>query len=216
VSGTDIRTATTVDLLTGLPAQDADAVALATALDLEIQTLAATAANCALLSRVASLTSAECDAVAGWFGLVQLEGWGLSSVERKRAVLLEMVEVYQRRGTIWAWERMVEILETPASWDAGAAVWDGGAAVWDSRDGMYTLTEWWEQTPLDPAYTYRVDATIEHRGLTLAEIRHLREVLDAYIPARAELYELSETITIESELVCAGYPELGLHMEVYP
>ena len=216
MSGTDLRTSTLVDSLVGLPAADAAAVALAQAIDPEIQALATAAHTCALLSRVATLTSDECDAVAEWFGLVQLEGWGLAGVERKRAVLAEMVEVYQRRGTLWAWDRVSTILETPAEWDGGAAVWDDGAAVWDERDGMYTLTEWWEQTPLDPAYTYRVDAAIEHRGLTLDEIRHLGEVLRAYVPARAELLVLSETIALDSDLIHAGYPEIGLHMEVLP
>lgn len=216
MSGTDLRTSTLVDSLVGLPAQDADAIALAQGIDAEVQALATAAHTCALLSRVATLTSDECDAVAGWFGLVQLEGWGLAGVERKRAVLAEMVEVYQRRGTLWAWDRIIDILETPAEWDGGDAVWDDGAAVWDARDGMYTLTEWWEMFPEDPPYTYRINADIEHRGLSLDEICHLREVLDAYIPARAELYELSETVSLDSELIHAGYPEMGLLMEVLP
>lgn len=215
MSGTDLRTASSADLLSGLPAQDADAIALAQALDPEIQALAGLAETCALLSRVPYLTEAQCDAVGRWFRLVELEGWGLADVARKRAVLAEMVEVYQRRGTRWAWDRVSTILETPATWDGGAAVWDGGGAVWDSREGMYSLTEWFD-TPPDPPYTYRVDATIEHRGLSLDEVRQLGEVLKAYIPARAELLELSETISLDSELVCAGYPEIGVLMEVLP
>lgn len=213
---TDIRTASLVDELVGLVAADEDAVALAQALDPEIQDLATHAEECAFLSRIADLDEDQCDAVARWFRLVELEGWAVAGVERKRAVLLEMVEVYQRRGTRWAWDRITTILETPVLWDDGDAVWDDGDAIWDERDGMYSLTEWWQHDPPDPAHTYRVDALIEHVGLTLAEIQHLLEVLEVYVPAREQLLELSETIEIDSELVCASYPEIGLHIEVYP
>jgi len=213
---TDIRTGTAVDLLAGLVAEDADAVALVEALDPEIQEVATLAEQAALLSRIASLTEEQADEVAEWFALSRLEGWGLADLARKRTVLAEMVDVYRRRGTLWAWNRVSEILETPVLWDDGDAEWDAGAAVWDGREGMYTLTEWWEQTPDDPPYTYRVDATIEHHGLSLDELRQLREVLDAYIPARAELLELSETLSVESDLLCGGYAELGLFIEVDP
>lgn len=213
---TDIRTASLVDLLAGLAAADSDAVALVQALDPELQEIAGLAEQCAYFSRVPDLSEEQCDEAGQWFGLTALEGWDSAGVDRKRAVLAEMVDVYRRRGTRWALERVLSILETPAVWDGGAAVWDAGAAVWDIREDMYTVTEWWEQTPADPAYTYRVDALIEHRGLSLDELRHLDQVLLAYVPARAELYELSETIPLESDLLCAGYSELGLLIEVYP
>ena len=213
---TDIRSGTALDLLVGLAAQDADARALVQALDPEIREVAALAEQCALLSRIPELSEEQADRVGEWFRLVQLEGWGSAGLARKRFVLAEMVEVYRRRGTRWAWDRVTSILETPVDWDGGDAVWDEGEADWDDRSGMYSLTEWWEQEPDDPPYTYRVDALIEHRGLTLDEARHLREVLAVYLPARAELLELSETIHASSELVCAGHPELGLRVEVLP
>lgn len=212
---TDIRTASLVDLLAGLVAEDADAVALAQALDPVVQEIAALAEQCAYLSRIDDLTEEQADEVAVWFRLTALEGWGSAGLARKRSVLAEMVDVYRRRGTRWALERLFSILETPTVWDGGATVWDGGATVWDSRDGMYSVEEWWEAAPVGPPHTYRVDAEILHWGLTLDEIRHLRQVLDAYTPAREELLELSETIPLESQLLCAGYPEVGLLIEVY-
>lgn len=211
----DIRTASLVDSLAGLVAEDDDAVALAQALDPEIQAIAALAEQCAFFSRISSLTSEQCDEVARWFRLTELEGWGLADVDRKRSVLAEMVDVYRRRGTRWALERVLSILETPASWDSGAATWDGGSAVWDSRSGMYTVSEWWEQIPAADPHTYRVDAEILHRGLSLDEIRHLHQVLQAYVPAREQLEEIGETIPIESQLLCAGHPDVGLLIEVY-
>ena len=212
---TDIRTASLVDRLAGLVAEDADAVALAQALDPEVQALAAAAEECSFLSRIADLAEAQCDEVARWFRLAELEGWGVAGLTRKRAVLAEMVNVYRRRGTRWALERIFGILETPATgWDGGEAEWDGGEAGWDSRTGMSTLTEWWERPPADPPHTYRVDAEILYRGLTLAEIRYLEQVLAAYIPAREQRLELSESIPLESQLLCAGYPEIGLLIEV--
>jgi len=216
VSGQDIRTAILVTGLTGLVAQDADAVALAEALDPELQEIATLAEQCALLSRISSLTMEQADEVAAWFSLSALEGWGLATLAAKRTILAEMVDVYRRRGTPWALDRVLSILETPASWDDGAAIWDDGSAIWDSRDGMYTVTEWWEQTPPDPSCTYRVDAAIVHRGLSLDELRHLDQVLEAYVPLRAHLHELSESIALESPLLCAGYCELGLLIEVTP
>jgi len=214
VSGQDIRTGSLVASLTGLVADDADAVALAEALDPEIQEIATLAEQCALLSRIPSLTMEQADEVAAWFRLSALEGWGLASLAVKRTILAEMVDVYRRRGTRWALDRVLGILETPASWDGGDAIWDDGDAVWDSREDMYTVTEWWEQTPADPACTYRVEAEILHRGLTVAELRHLAQVLDAYVPLRAHLYELSESIPLDFPLVCASYAELGLLIEV--
>jgi hypothetical protein len=214
--GTDVRTASLAVSLAGLPAADPDAVALAQALDPQIQEIATLAEQCAFFSRIAGLTSGQCDEVARWFKLVELEGWALADVARKRAVLAEMVNIYRRRGTRWALERVLGILETVLTvWDGGGTVWDGGSTVWDERDGMYTVEEWWERTPPDPACTYRIDATIEHHGLTLDEIRHLGQVLEAYVPARAHLYELSETITLSSGLLIAGYPEIGIDVEVY-
>lgn len=211
---TDIRTASLVDELVGLVAADEDAVALARAMDPQTQDLATHAEECAFFSRIADLDETQCDEVARWFRLVELEGWDVAGLDRKRTILAQMVEVYRRRGTRWAWDRITEILETPVLWDDGHAEWDMGGAVWDERDGMWSLTEWFD-TPPDPPYTYRVDALIEHRGLTLAEIRHILQVLDAYVPLRAHLLELSETMEVDSDLVCAGYPEIGLHIEVY-
>jgi hypothetical protein len=211
---TDIRTASLVDLLAGLVAEDADAVALAQALDPVVQEIATLAEQCAFFSRIADLTEEQADEVAAWFHLTALEGWGSAGLVRKRIVLAEMVDVYRRRGTRWALERLFGILETPTVWDGGGTVWDGGATVWDSRDGMLSIEEWWQAAPVGPPHTYRVDAEILHWGLTLDEIRHLHQVLDAYTPAREELFELSETIPIESQLLCAGYPEVGLLIEV--
>jgi len=202
---TDIRTASLVDMLTGLVAEDADAVALAQALDTEIQALATLAEQCAFFSRIADLTEEQCDEAARWFKLVELEGWGLAGVERKRAALLEMVNVYRRRGTRWAWKRVAEILETPVTVDGEER----------SRDGMYSLIEWWEDDPAADPHTYRVDALIEWVGLTLAEIRHMIQVCTAYVPTRERLREFSETLELESDLLLACYPEVGLHIEVY-
>lgn len=202
---TDIRTASLVDMLTGLVAEDADAVALAQALDTEIQAIATLAEQCAFFGRISSLTEEQCDEVARWFKLVELEGWAGAGLTRKRAVLLEMVNVYRRRGTRWAWDRVTEILETPVTVDA----------VVRSRDGMYSLIEWWEEDPSADAHTYRVDALIEWVGLTLAEIRHMIQVCTAYVPTRERLREFSETLELESDLLLACYPEVGLHIEVY-
>ena len=216
MSGTDIRTASLVDELVGLVAADADAVALAQSLDDEIQAVASYAEQCAFFSRISDLTSEQCDKVGRWFKLVELEGWAFASVAQKRAVLLEMVNVYRRRGTRWAWERIVAILETETLWDGGLTEWDGGATIWDDRTGMYQLTEWWEQAPTDPPHTYRVDAAIEHYGLSVAEIRHLMQVLEAYIPAREQLLELSETLGRSAEIACCSYSDCGLWIEVGP
>lgn len=211
---TSILTGSLVDALAGLVAEDADAVALVQALDPEIQAIAALAEQCAFFSRVPSLTEAQADKAARWFGLVDLEGWATAGLERKRTVLAQMVNVYRRRGTRWAWDRVTELMETPALWDGGAVEWDAGAAVWDIRTNMLSLTEWWQSVPPDPPFTYRVDALIEHRGLTLTELANLMQILDAYVPVRAHLLELSETMTVESTLVCGGFPEIGLHTEV--
>ena len=213
--GTDIRTGTLLDALAGLVAEDPDARALAQALDPEIREIAALAETCALLSRIPQLSNAQADQVARWFRLTELEGWSAAELARKRSVLAEMVEVYRRRGTRWALERVLGILETPATdWDGGGAVWDEGEAGWDGRDGMYSVEEWWQRTPADPPFTYRVDAGVEFRGLTLDELRRLQQVLDAYVPVRAHLLELSESIPLETQLLCAGYPEVGLLIEV--
>jgi len=213
--GADIRTGTLLDALVGLVAADADARALAQALDPELREIAALAETCALLSRIPQLSATQADELARWFRLTDLEGWSAAGLTRKRAVLAEMVEVYQRRGTRWALERVLGILETPATeWDDGGSVWDEGEAGWDSRDGMYSIEEWWQRTPADPPFTYRIDAGIEFRGLTLDELRRLQQVLDAYVPVRAHLLELSESIALESQLLCAGYPEVGLLIEV--
>ena len=213
---TDIRTASLVDQLAGLVALDDDAVALAQALDPQLQALATLAEQCAYLSRISELTSDQADAVAIWFGLVGLEGWADASLARKRTVLSEMVEVYQRRGTLWAWDRIIGILEGTTAWDGGATEWDAGATIWDDDSGMITLTEWWEQTPTDPPYTYRINIDVQHAGLTLAGMRHLRQVLDAYVPDRAELLELSETFSETFPLVAAGWPTVGIYIEVLP
>jgi len=213
--GTDIRTSTLLDALAGLVAEDPDARALAQALDPELREIATLAETCALLSRIPQLSEAQADQLARWFRLTELEGWSAAGLARKRAVLAEMVEVYRRRGTRWALERVLGILETPATeWDDGGSVWDEGEAGWDTRDGMYSVEEWWQRVPADPPFTYRIDAGIEFRGLTLDELRRLQQVLDAYVPVRAHLLELSESIALESQLLCAGYPEVGLLIEV--
>jgi P2-related tail formation protein len=213
--GTDIRTGTVLDSLAGLVAEDPDARALALALDPELREIATLAETCALLSRIPQLSEAQADQLARWFRLTELEGWSAAGLARKRAVLAEMVEVYRRRGTRWALERVLGILETPATeWDDGGSVWDEGEAGWDSRDGMYSVEEWWQRAPADPPFTYRIDAGIEFRGLTLDELRRLQQVLDAYVPVRAHLLELSESIALESQLLRAGYPEAGLLIEV--
>lgn len=193
MSGADIRTASLVEQLAGLVAEDADAVALAQALDPELREIAGLAETCALLSRISQLSALQCDEVGRWFRLTQLEGWASASLTRKRQVLAEMVDVYRRRGTRWALERVLGVVE---------------------QASHYTVTEWWERTPPDPPYTYRVDAEVLEQGLSLDELRHLRQVLEAYVPARARLLELSESIPIESQLLCAGYPEVGLFIEV--
>lgn len=212
----DIRSASLVDQLAGLVAQDADAIALAQALDPELQEIAGIAETCALLSRIADLTVAQCDAVARWFRFVELEAWSGVDVAGKRAVLAKIINVYRRRGTRWALERVLSILETSTTWDGGATVWDDGATVWDSRDGMYTLEEWWERTPNDAPFTYRVDALIEHRGLSLDEVRHLGQVLDVYVPARAHLLVLSETMERSATIACCSYSDSGSIIEVGP
>jgi len=206
--GTDIRTGTLLDSLAGLVAADPDARALAQALDPELREIAVLAETCALLSRIPQLSEAQADHLARWFRLTDLEGWSAAGLSRKRAVLAEMVEVYRRRGTRWALERVLGILETPATeWDGGGAVWDEGEAGWDSRDGMYSVEEWWQRAPADPPFTYRIDAGIEFRGLTLDELRRLQQVLDAYVPVRAHLLELSESIALESRTPDIGWPE---------
>lgn len=185
----DIRSASLLDFLPDSISADPEILALSKAIDPELQAVSAAILEAIVLPRAAVQSEVVLDALAWGFGLLEHEGWGTATIERKRALMAQVVALYKRRGTVWAVRRALDLL---------------GEA--------YTLTEW-HQTGGNP-FTYRLQIIVSESGLTTAQLESARALVEAYGPIVAYPEEISALVSVESATVSVQAASVGLVVAV--
>lgn len=102
-------------------------------------------------------------ALAEQFHVQGLEGWLFTTDEReKRELIKQAIELHKYKGTIWAVRRVLEILSLPG-----------------------TISEWFEYG--GRAYFFKVNITLEEKGLNEDEFNALITLIHEYKNVRSKL-----------------------------
>lgn len=156
----DLRDATLalIDFVPEAIADDAEIVALSLAIDPELRTIGAALIEAAILPRIADVPEAILDEIAWGCRFNELKVWDVATVARKRAFLVDFLEIRKRSGSRWAVERALELVGVNA-----------------------TVIEWWEEATVP--FTYRITTS----GVTPDQEEYIRDLMLRFAPARMSL-----------------------------
>jgi hypothetical protein len=163
----DLRDASLLDILPESLLTDDDAVAIAQALDFEIQEVSAAIAQALVLPNIAELTVEVCNEFGWAMRFDELQLWDDATVEGKRALLAGSLHTRKKSGTRYAVRRIFDLMQVSGE-----------------------LVEWFEEGA--PAYTYRIRLIITGGpGITLHQFLVLSELTHRFAPTRCQLSELA-------------------------
>jgi phage tail P2-like protein len=163
----DLRNASLLDFLPESIASDPDIVALSLAIDPELRDVGAAIIEAVILPRIAELEEAILDELAWAFRFNRLQIWDVASVEKKRALLVNVFAIRKKSGTRFAVRRVLELV-------------DGVTGV---------LVEWFEEGAAP--YTYRLRLFVNNIGITLSQLVQISELTYRFEPTRAKLSEFA-------------------------
>jgi len=184
MSSANINTITLERLLPPNLATLPDAQLIMRAIDPEFQDLVGRMIECSLWPRIDDLDEAILDLLADQYRLLDLEGWRVASVARKRAMLKEIFLIYRCKGTPWSIERVLLLL-----------------------DLVGEVEEWFDHG-LDP-FLWDILLDVQSAGVTQATLRQLYQLIEVTRPKRSPLRRLKLRITETAPLYFSGVIQGG-------
>lgn len=170
-------------------AGDPEIIALSAALDPELRAVSASIIEAVILPRIADLPGPVLDAVAWGFRLNELAIWEDATLAGKRRLLVDIVDVLKRSGTVWAVRRIFDLLQLTG-----------------------TLVEWWEEAGVPGTYRLRIDAT--EVGITLHALEQVPELTQRFAPKSRKLSELAVEANSTGALRLYPVAQAGRHMTI--
>jgi len=162
----DLRDVSLVELMPESIKADPDMVAIALALDPEIQEVSAAIVDALILPRISVLPEAILDELAWAFNLNSLQIWDVATIEGKRALLANIFAIRKKSGTRFAVRRVFDLMSVVGS-----------------------VVEWFEEGAAP--YTYRLRIFVDEVGITLSQLVQINELTHRFAPTRAYLREFA-------------------------
>lgn len=153
-------------------ASDPDIIALCIALDPELRDVSQSIVEAIILPRISEVPEWVLDELAWTHRLDRLQVWDSATVDGKRAILADIFNIRKRSGTRYALERVFSLLSVTGS-----------------------IVEWFDDSPVAAAYTYRYRITVVDVGITKDQLVQLGELTYRFAPASRKLSEFA----VESE-----------------
>jgi P2-related tail formation protein len=148
------------------------------AVDPEFQDLVTRAIETSLWPRIDDLDEPILNLMAEQYHLLELEGWGVASVNAKRDMLKDVLLIYRRKGTPWSVERILQLI------------------------GFTGVISEWFNADLDP-YLWNVDVTVQDTEVTQASHRQFNQLIDVTRPVRSPLNRLKLHRDVEGGIYLA-------------
>jgi phage tail P2-like protein len=162
----DLRTASLLDFLPESIASDPDVIAMAKALDPELQSVAQDIIQAVILPNIANITDENVlDSLAWAFRLNELQLWDDATIAGKQALLVNILAILKKSGTRFAVRRIFDLMSL-----------------------VGVVVEWWEESAA--AYTYRLRIIIDEIGITLSQLLQVSELTHRFESTRSQLSEL--------------------------
>jgi phage tail P2-like protein len=164
----DLRDASLIDFLPESIAQDSEIFALSLAIDPEMRDVGAAIIEAAVLPRIAELPETILNELGWAFRLTELTLWDTATADGKRGLLVNIFAIRKKSGTRFAVRRIFDLLSVVGS-----------------------VIEWFEDSPIRPAFTYRIVLTVTDTELALATLLQIPELTNRFAPTRANLSEVA-------------------------
>ncbi|MCM3141293.1 phage tail protein I [Brevibacillus sp. MER 51] len=177
------------DILTPNLLADENIRNAAESIDAEMQAIASAAERLPLLANLDSLHEQWLDELLWQFHVEGVEF--ADTLEEKRALIRNSIEIHRTKGTRYALERVLEIL---------------------NMRGI--ISEWWEHGG-DP-FTFRIDILEVRNGLTEERIRLLDRLVQEYKNTRSWLESIRIYLTTHGSIYFAAAMTTGETITVYP
>ena len=177
---TDLSSIKLIDLVPANIAGDDQVANIAAALDPDLQTINAAIPSIEILANIDQLPEPILKMLA-WENRVYFREWQLAqTIEAKRDLVKNSFELNQRRGTRWAVERVLDLVEITA-----------------------TVQEWFEYG--GAPYHFSVNIyQIQDRGLSAEEFDTALNLIDQYKPLRSLLESIDATLDAEQVNIYAS------------
>jgi phage tail P2-like protein len=185
----DLRDASLLDFLPESIASDAEIIALSLAIDPELQNVGAAIIEAVILPRIADLSEEILEELAWAFRLNQLLLWDASTLDGKRALLVNIFQVRKKSGTRFAVRRVFDLMSVVGS-----------------------VVEWWEEGAAP--YTYRLRLFVEEVGITLDQLLQIDELTHRFAPTRCQLSEFAVESSKAAPLLIYPAVTVGIHTEI--
>lgn len=198
----DLRSANLIDFAPDSLAGDVEIIAMCVALDPELQSVGLAIINATILPRIADLdppdpnvsgyqSTPTLEALAWGFRLDELQIWDTAPRAGKIALLQNIFAVRKKSGTRFAVRRIFDLLAVTGN-----------------------VVEWWQDTPIAAAYTYRLRVIVTTSGVTLAQLQQVPELVYRFAGARNQLSELAVEAEPDAPLTIGASPMIGVYLIV--
>ena len=185
----DLRGISLLDLVPESIASDPEVIAMAAALDPELQAVSEAIIGVVILPNIAELDESILNELGWAFRLNELQLWDSATVEGKRALLVNIFAIRKKSGTRFAVRRIFDLV---------------------SVVGM--LIEWWEEGAAP--FSYRLLITVGDVGITAAQLSQTQELTYRFAPARAWLREIGVETNRQGPLLLYPALTVGQHITI--
>jgi phage tail P2-like protein len=162
----DLRDASLLDFVPESIASDPDIIALSLAIDPELRDVGAAIIEAVILPRISALGEPILNELAWAFRFNRLQIWDEASVEKKRALLVNVFAIRKKSGTRFAVRRALDLTEV---------------------DGV--LVEWWEEGAAP--HTYRLRLFAGDVGITRLQLIEIGELVRRFARTSQKLREFA-------------------------
>lgn len=162
----DLRSASIIDFLPPSLRTDPEVLALALALDPELQEVSEAIVNAIILPRIDNLDETILDELAWAFRFDRLQIWDVATIEGKRALLKNVFAIRKKSGTRFAVRRVFDLMELVGQ-----------------------VVEWFEEDAAPG--TYRLRLFVDEVGITLLQLIQISELTHRFARASAQLSEFA-------------------------
>lgn len=162
----DLRNVSLLDFVPESIASDPEIIAMSLAIDPELREVGAAIIEAVILPRIAELDEPILDEIAWACRFNRLQIWDEATVEKKRALLVNVFAIRKKSGTRFAVRRVLDLVEAEGE-----------------------LVEWWAEGAA--AHTYRLRLFAGDVGITRMQLIEIGELVRRFARASQKLREFA-------------------------
>lgn len=185
----DLRSASLIDFLPPSLRKDPEVLALALALDPEMQEVTEAIVEAIVLPRINELDEEILDELAWAFRLDRLQIWDVATVAGKKALLANIFAIRKKSGTRFAVRRVFDLMSLVGE-----------------------VVEWFEEAAAPG--TYRIRLFVDEVGITRSQLIQIDELTHRFARAGARLREFAVESDRRAPLSLYAVPASGRHTTI--